>query len=249
MVVTGLVMMDIQAYKKIVDDTDLREYPDYNTGTELLSDFIPYEEITPELKLYLCKLILCRSFYGTYTAWYDDVTWYIRGFFSAYQQDYVKPWLSETIKEVAMMIISEQTFTKGVIGTTFMFGVLEFYAKYKLGFRPLEFDFFDKRKKEYVRQLDPKLKNDLSIKPAFVYLQKTNQAIAGDLNDIDRFTIQRLTGKGIPADRWTPHAIADRINLARNPMLHGETHTFYQTGAYLVMLYILFHLNDERQAK
>lgn len=241
--------MNITDYKKIALERNFNEYSEYNTGTELISVFVNYSDTDADLKLYLAKLILCRSFYGTYTAWFDDVLWFIKGFFSEYQQDHLKPWLSETIREASAMIISEDTFTKGVIGTTFMFGVLEFYAKYKLGFRPLEFNFFDKKKKEYVKQIDPKLKNDLSIKPAFEYLQKTNQPIARDLNDIDSFTIKRLTEREIPSEKWTPHKIAERLNLPRNPMLHGETHTFYEAGPYLVMLYILFYLNDNKKVE
>jgi hypothetical protein len=235
--------MNLDDYKRAVTERHFNEYPDYNTGTELVSIFVNYDEADPELKLYLAKLILCRSFYGTYTAWYDDVKWYIRGLFSEYKHDKIKPWLSETIREAADMILSEEVFIKGIIGTTFMFGVLEYYAKHHLGFRPLEYNFFDKNKKAYVRRYEAN-KQDLAIKSAFEYLQKTQQPIAIALNEIDAFTIKRLTEKNIPSEKFTPHKIADRLNLPRNPMLHGETHSFYQVGTYLVMLYILFYLLD-----
>ena len=238
--------MNIIDYKLLAGQRNFNEYPDYNTGTELVSAFVDYSKIEPDLKLYLAKLILCRSFYGTYTAWYADVEWYIRGFFTEYKNDHIKPHLSETIREASEMILSEHTFTKGIIGTTFMFGVLEFCAKYKLGFRPMEYNFFDKKKKEYVKQYEPK-KFDLAIKGAFEYLQKKNLPISIALNEIDTFTINRLTKKGIPSEKWTPHKIADRLNLPRNPMLHGETHNFYDVGPYLVMLYILFYLVNENE--
>jgi hypothetical protein len=235
--------MNITDYQSVVAERDFNEYPDYNTGTELVSAFVIYEDADQELKLYLAKLILCRSFYGTYTSWFTDVEWFIKGFFAEYQQDGVKPWLSETIREAAMMILSDETFTKGIIGTTFMFGVLEYYAKHHLGFRPLEHNFFDKSKRAYVKQYDPK-KMDLTIKSAFEYLQQTKLPIAQALNEIDAFTIKRLTEKCIPSEKFTPHKIAERLNLPRNPMLHGETHSFYQAGPYLLMLYILFYLTD-----
>jgi len=235
--------MNICDYKRLIAERRFPEYPEFNTGTELLSSFLNYEDADADLKLYLAKLILCRSFYGTYTAWYDDVKWYISGFFAGYQHDHVKPWLSETIREASLMILSDEEFTKGIIGTTFMFGVLEYYAKHHLGFRPMAYNFFDKGKKAYVKLYEPK-KPDLTIRSAFEYLQKTQLPIALALNDIDAFTIKRLTAAGIPSAKWTPHTIAERLNLPRNPMLHGETHSFYQAGPYLVMLYILFHLLD-----
>ncbi|WP_439697417.1 hypothetical protein ACFGVS_03180 [Mucilaginibacter sp. AW1-7] len=237
-------LLNILDYQRLIEDRKFNEYPDYNTGTELISEFIIYQEADPELKCYFAKLILCRSFYGTYTAWLADVQWFIRGFFDEYQQDHIKPWLTVTIREAASQIMADEPFTKGILGTTFMFGVLEYYAKHHLGFRPLEYNFFDKAKKMYVKQYEPK-KPDLTIKSAFEYLQKTNLPISVALNEIDTFTSKKLTDKGIPSENFTPHKVSERLNLPRNPMLHGETHSFYQAGPYLLMLYILFHLHDK----
>jgi hypothetical protein len=162
------------------------------------------------------------------------------------QRDFIKPELSGTIKLAAEMILADEPFTEGIIGTTFMFGIIEFYAKHKLGFRPLEFNFFDKKgKSKYLKMLDLQNKKmDLSIKPAFEQLQKKELPISLALNGIDAFTKARLSPLGINSTGWTVHPIADRINLARNHMLHGEAHSFYSTGAYLLLLYSLFHLYD-----
>jgi hypothetical protein len=217
--------MTIYDYQRLTVERNFNEYPDYNTGTELVSAFVKYDDADAELKQYLLKLILCRSFYGTYTAWYDDVKWHITGFFAEYRQDKIKPWLTGTISEAAAMILSEETFTKGVIGTTFMFGVLEYYAKHHLGFRPMDFNFFDKMKKAYVKQYESK-KQDLFIKSAFEYLQKTKLPVAAALKEIDAFTVKRLIEKNIPSANFTPHTVAERLNLPRNPMLHGERIAF-----------------------
>jgi len=213
-----------------------------------LNKFIKYSDTDIDLKMHLAQLILCRSFYGTYTAWYADVDWFINSFFAHYELDFIKPGLTNAIKEAAGMIISEDVFSKKIIGTTFMFGILEFYAKHKLGFRPLEYNFFDSKKKEYIKQIVPAVnKPDLTIKPAFEYLQKQTLPISKALNEIDNFTADRLSAAGIKSKDWTPHKIADRLSLARNPMLHGELHSFYDKGPYLVMLYILFYLHDLKE--
>jgi hypothetical protein len=243
--------MTVTEYKNIIAENGFEEYPILNDGTGLVSRFMNFSEADIDLKIYLNKLILCRSYYGIYTAWYPDVEWFAKNFFREMKRDFIKPELSETIKFAAGMILADEPFTKGIIGTTFMFGVIEFYAKYKIGFRPLEYNFFDKKgKKEYLKQLDLQNKNmDLSIKPAFEQLQRKELPISLALNEIDAYTISRLSSAGINSENWTVHTIAERLNLARNPMLHGETHSFYSTGAYLLLLYSLFHLYDTKESE
>ena len=241
--------MTVTDYKNIISENGFEEYPIFNDATALVSRFIIYPETDTDLKIYLNKLILCRSYYGTYAAWYPDVEWFARNFYSEMQRDFLKPELSQTIKFAAEMILADEPFTKGIIGTTFMFGVIEFYAKYKLGFRPMKYDFFDKKgKSEYLQQLDVQnKKTDLSIKPVFEQLRQKNLPISIALNEIDAFTKSRLSSAGIDSKEWTVHSIAERLNLARNPMLHGETHSFYSTGTYLLLLYSLFHLYDIKE--
>ena len=240
--------MNLKDYKDLVTEVDFKEYPWlFIHDKDYLSQIINYDETDIELKIYLSQLILSRSFFGTYTSWYLDVEWFINSFFKDFKIDFVKPALTETIREAAGMIMSEESFTKKIIGTTFMFGIIEFYAKHKLGFRPLDFNFFDARKKEYIKQFNPTFdtkKRDLTIKPAFEYLQKQNLPLSISLNEIDAFTIQRLSEEGIESEGWTVHKIADRLALVRNPIVHGELHSFYDKGPYLLMLYTLFYLHD-----
>jgi hypothetical protein len=129
--------MTVTDYRNIISENGFEEYPILNDGTALVSRFINFAEADIDLKIYLNKLILCRSYYGTYTAWYPDVEWFAQNFFREMQRDFIKPELSETIKFAAGMILADEPFTKGIIGTNFMFGVIEFYAKHKLGFRPM----------------------------------------------------------------------------------------------------------------
>lgn len=167
--------MNFSEYKALIAQNGFEEYPYLNDGNKLLSKFIVYGDLDPELKCYICQLILCRSYYGTYTAWFNDVEWFIENFFQEFQQDYIKPHLTETIRYASHLILKGDIFTEGTIGATFMFGVLEFYTKHKLGCRPSSYDFFDtKSKKEYIQQLEVEHKNrDLSIKSAFEQLQLT----------------------------------------------------------------------------
>lgn len=241
--------MTVADYKNIISENGFEEHPILNDGTALLSRFLNFSQTDIDLKIYLNKLILCRSYYGTYTAWYPDVEWFAKYFFLELQRDFIKPELSDTIKVAAEMILADEPFTKGIIGTTFMFGVIEFYAKYKLGFRPLEYNFFDKKgKKEYLKQLDLQNKNiDLTIKSAFEQLQLKELPISIALNEIDAYTKSRLSSAGIDSENWTVYSIGERLNLPRNPMLHGEVHSFYSIGGYLLLLYSLFHLHDKKE--
>lgn len=244
----AVLPMTIEAYKNIIAENGFNEHPSLNNGKHLLCRFLRYEDADTDLLIYLNVLILCRSYYGTYTAYYDDVKWFQEGFYQSQQPDFLKPHLTETIASAANMILNGNDFTEGIIGTTFMFGVLEYYAKAKLGFRPLDYDFFDKKgKKQYVQKLPVRNKNlDLSIDTAFEQLKSANLPVSLALDEIDEFTTTGLMGASLHPHRWIVYRISERLSLARNPMLHGESHSFYSIGSYMLMLYSLLHLYDRK---
>jgi hypothetical protein len=218
------------------------------SGTEVsLNEFIDFGKADLDLKIYLNKLIFNRCFYGTGYVLPADLEWFVQGFFQSFERDLLKPELTSAINLAVEMIFSEDTWGKCILGTTFMFGVIEFYAKYKLGFRPNLFDFFDKDKKSYIQQLGID-KQDLSISSAIDVLKTKALPISAALNEIDHYRATRLTQAGIEADkRWTRYKISERVGLARNTMLHGERHGFYDMGHYLSLLYTLFYLCDLKE--
>lgn len=134
------------------------------------------------------------------------------------------------------MIISGHTFTKVIIGMTFMLGVLEFYIKYRLGWRPEQYDSFDEQYHNKYRQL--------SLGHALSRLKKTSCCLAKDLNEIDRHNIDSLKSADIKEQRHIKARIADRLTWVRNTMLHGEAHNFYDKAKYIALIYILFHLHS-----
>ena len=242
-------MVTVSDYKNYIKNNGFQEHPLYNDGTSLVSSFINFDESDLDLKIYINKLILCRSFYGTYISWYSDVKWFIENFFTKLVTDLPKPYLTETIRSAAKMINSDDPFKQGIISTTFLFTVIEFYAKYKLGFKPMEYNFFDyEGKRQYLKNLDVTNKKiDLSIKKSFILLQKKHFLISTCLNEIDEYTTARLSAAGIPSKKWTVHTIAERIDLARNAMIHGEIHSFFGMGEYLLLIYSLLHLCDLKE--
>jgi hypothetical protein len=82
---------------------------------------------------------------------------------------------------------------------------------------------------------------------AFEFLQQKNFPISHSLNDIDKHWVQRLEDVCIEESNLVKSKIADRLSFARNFMLHGEQHFFYDAGQYLIMLYILFHLHEQQE--
>lgn len=240
--------MTIEDYKRIINENKFEEYPYVITGDEQsLSEFINYNETDIDLKIYLCKLIICRCFPttgGIY--WGDNSTWFITNFLETYKVDILKPYMTDTIKEAIEMILSKDVFNKGIIGTTFMFGIVEFYVKYELGFRPDEFNFFDKEKKKYFKDFLKKNKiksNELGMALAFEMLQTKQLPISNSLNEIDNHNIKRIEIRGIKKGGWILPQIKDKLSLYRNTMLHGEKHSFYAIGQYSIMLFMLFHLH------
>jgi hypothetical protein len=245
---TEIKKITIVDFKELIKEKEFEEYPYTISGKETpLSELINYNDTSLELKIYLCKLVIKRCFSPTGGIfWPMDTEWFINNFFVSYESDKLKSWLTATIREAVEMILSEDTFTKGIIGTTFMFGIVEFYAKYELGFRPFEYDFFDDKKKDYFRNITNKKgtkHREISIGTAISLLQEKHIAIANSLNEIDEHNIARLKEFEIEEHRYVFAKISDRLNLARNTMLHGENHSFYDKGELLVMLYILFDLH------
>lgn len=225
----------VAEFRSLTKKSRFIEYPYVITGDELdVAAMVDYENADLGLRIYLARLVLCRNFSacGGYEVLTDHY-WLIRSFLSDYNQDTIKPWLTPTIREAIECWISEAVFTRNLLGTTFLFGVLEFHAKYLLGWRPAEADFFDKEANGQFREM--------FLPGALIRLKKSSHPLAVDLNAIDEHSTTRLKERGINEVRWVKAKISDGLGLIRNTMLHGEEHSFYGVGRYLAVLYILFH--------
>lgn len=230
--------MTLKEYHESKTKYGYREVLTYIVGSEpKLSSFLKYEELDIELKTHLSKVIICRHFSPTGgIALPADIDWFINGFIQEFEGDLVKPWISSAIKESIEMILSGDTFSKQIIAMTFMFGVLEFHAKYRLGYRPESHDFFDDLYHSVYRKM--------FIGQAINKLKKIKTRLAIDLNQIDKYSIASLKEAGIQEKRHVKARMADRLTFARNTMVHGESHNFYDKGMYLVMIYALFHFHS-----
>lgn len=228
--------MNIAAYHKTISETGFVEFPDSLSGdTMLVEKVIDYKSCDLELKTYLAEMILKRCFTPTHNCLDNDIDWFINGFQKDFQADLVEPWRTATIKKAIEMIMSDNIFTHGTIATTYMFGVIEFYAKCLLGWRSNGSDFFDV---EYHKKF-----REMHIHTAIHKLKKIKSPLADSLNRIDRYNIELLKERGIDETRFVKARIGERLLLARNTMLHGEKHNFFDISHYLVMLYALFHLH------
>lgn len=230
--------MTIDEYRIRVKETRFEELPFIMDGKEpQLKSFVDFNKADIDLKIYLAQLILCRCFSPTGGIVFPhDSYWFISESFKSYDNDLIRSWTTPTIRKAAEYIMTGDHFTDRVMGTTYMFGIVEFYAKYQLGWRPNNFDFFDKQNQNPFRKM--------SIGDSIARLRKTRCDLAKTLNAIDTCNINRLKEAGIKEGRFTIAQMADRISLARNAMLHGETHGFSEMGQYLIILYFIFHLHD-----
>ncbi|MCW3124557.1 MAG: hypothetical protein JWO03_215 [Bacteroidetes bacterium] len=233
--------MNIQDYEAKIKELKFQEFPFFITGAERqLGSFIEFEKTDLDLKLRLAKVVICRCFSptgGIY--WPADVDWFITNANTGFERDFNKPWITSTIKRAFEMIMSVDDMTDGVIATTFMFGVIEFYAKTKLGWESYKRDFFDDNYNAPFREM--------YIGSAIQRVKKTKCDLARSLNEIDKHNERRLKDSGIAEERFTKAKIADRLTLARNTMAHGENHSFYDKGKYLMMLYFLFYYHDLKE--
>lgn len=225
-------------YNAKIESMKFVEFPYMISGGEQkLEEILNFSEADLRLKIHVAEVILCRCYPSTGGIVFPaDSKWFITSFLHYYKNDIPKPWLTPAIRGAMEMILSGDPFVKGIIGTTFMFGVIEFYAKHFLGYRPMEMDFFDKDGHSKFR--------DMFIGDTINKLKRTNTEIAKSLNCIDKHNIKRLKEVGIEEERWIKAKVSDRLSLARNTMLHDENHSFYDKGEYLIMIYILFYLHD-----
>lgn len=233
--------MTIKEYKSRAREFGFEEYPYVIAENEpSLKSLVEFDKADIDLKIYLTKLILCRNFSpaGGYEVFSDHI-WLLEKFSMEFQQDLIKPWISNSIKEAFEMILNGDTFTKNIIATTFMFGVVEYYAKFLLGWKTGEDDFFDKDFHKKYREL--------SIGHAINRLKKQNTSLAKDLSEIDKYAIGRLKELNIKEESWVIATISDRLTIARNTMLHGENHSFHSIGKYLLSIYMLLHLHEVKK--
>jgi hypothetical protein len=229
--------MTLDEYHKIIAINGFEETPwVLRPSMVMMESFIIYAETEIDLKIHLAKVVLCRNFSATGNGEVlTDHEWFIRQFLSSYENDLVKRWVTKPIRDAMNMILSGDTFSKGILGTTFMFGIVEFYIKYFLGWDPFGKSFFD----EYHQPF-----RSMTISQAVNKLKKTETYIAKSLNEIDNQNLKRLKERDIKIKGWVTPRISERLSTARNPMLHGEHHGFYDMGKYLCMIYILLYLHD-----
>ena len=230
--------MNVVEYKLCADKTGFVEYPLFITGFEKpLKSFVDFEKTELDLKIYLAKLIICRCFLptgGIY--WPNEPIWFISNAVSTFSTDTNRPWNNVAINSAIRMILKEDNSREDIIGTVFMFGIVEFYSKTLLGWNPDSFDFFDSVNQNKYR--------DMYIGNSINKLKKNQTDLAISLNEIDKHNLNFLKETGIKEQRYTKAKIADRLSLARNPMVHGEAYRFYDKGMYLAMLYLLFYYHD-----
>lgn len=232
--------MTLAEYHETKEKAGYREHLDYIVGSETsLRSFVIYEFADLDLKIHLAKVILQRHFPSTGgTVLPQDVEWFIDAFLKEFKTDLIKPWISKAVKRSIRMVNSKDTFSRVIIGTTFLFGVLEFHAKYRLGWRPEQHDVFDTAYHDKYRSMH--------LRDAINKVKKIDCDLARDLNAIDKYNVEGLKEAGITEQRFTIPRIGDRLTFARNQMLHGETHAFYSAGQYMSLIYILFHLHSTK---
>lgn len=225
-------------YEEIIQEIGFEEVPLISLPNEVkLPDFLIYEELDLDLKIHLVEILIVRSFPAVPMVYMPiNIEWMVRGFLSEYKFHPVKHWETENIIEAIEMIMSDSS-SRVHIGTVFLFTIIEFYGKQKLGYNPSEYDFFDKRKKHFT---------DMTINQVFIKLMKSNTLIARSLNRIDKLSKKISSELGIQKDRFNQITIVDRMTFYRNIMLHGEAY-FSHKGKYLVAMYMLFYLNDLKE--
>jgi hypothetical protein len=244
--------VNVSDYKKFAIEYGYDEDEIFTGHPEsYLKDFILFQNADIDLKIYLGELIVYRHFMSAGAIILpNDLEWFITEFFSQFEGDFFEPWRTESILAAKDMIMSRDIFGKSTVGTVFMFAIIEFCAKYKLGFRPHKYDYFDSERYSYIKNTFPSKKTkQLYIRDAIDLLEKQHYLISKSLERINRKVITQMEDLNIAEKRFTRHKISDRLSIARNLMMHGELFSFFDKGMYMLMIYILFQLNEQKETQ
>lgn len=234
--------MTIRDYRKKAAELNFEEVPIALSGEEpSLYSFVDLDAADTTLKLHLCELLFLRNFPATGgIVLIAEPEWFIRYFFENYKGDVRSPFRSESIKSAAKAILNREDHNLAIFGTCYMYGIIEFYCKRILGWEPDRYNFHDNAAHVKYRSM--------TLNEAFIKLKRGNTNLARSLNRIDKKVVELYQKLKIPEGGWIRYRMVDRLILARNTMLHGEGNYFSNKGHYMLLIYILFWLHEDKES-
>jgi hypothetical protein len=232
--------MTLTEYEIARDKIGFEEYPDFIFADMIaLQSFIPFEKADIDLRIHLTEVLICRSFPvsgGIYMPY--DVEWFIQRFLEDYTADNIIPWRVQSIKVAVDLITSDDTFGKLLVGTTYMYGIIEYYSKCFLG--------YNFQVEHLNGNIEEKYKS-MSLSQAINRLRKMNHPVARSINRIDNYHSQRLKEREMYEHYKDNFRLENRLSTVRNKLLHGWNSNDYAEGELLVLLYMLFHFHWQKQ--
>lgn len=233
-------MITLDDYRSVAQEYGYSEELTYVAANlPELGKFLDFNMLTLDVKVHLAKVVICRHFEATGgVVLTDDVNWFIDGMRGEFREHLIQPWLTSAVDTAFKLIINHDNLGEVVVGTTFMFGVVEHYAKYRLGYRA--------EGPTSSTRADIERFRTMTIESAFGRLRKQTYPIALDISFIDKYHISDLKEAGIKESDRVHARMERRLAIARNSMVHGESHNHYHMGLYTMMIYALFHYHGLR---
>ncbi len=228
--------LTLENYHVKIKYMDFKEYPETIDGIndQYFKDLLNPEELGLDVRVHITTTLICRCVGingGIYLP--AGVDWWITEFQRIHLSNIADITRSDAIIAAIRHIQSEDSFGKCIIGTAFMYTVMEFYSKYFLGFDPL-FDRFDNNLEKIGKY------QEVQFSEAIIKLKKQNLAISRELCKIDKFFKQKADIMGLDLQLHNNSYLADRISKNRNQILHGQNVFLHSEGSLLVLLYILY---------
>lgn len=228
-------MLLIENYRKKIKEFNFEEFPQIiGHKMVMLKNFLEFDKLSLEVKIHLTSLLIRRSV-GVNNGIYlpEDVNWLISHFIGEYKEDLSDPSKHDAHKRAIELVTSEETFSDCIIGTTYMYTVIEYYLKYKLGYK-----IFPKSDEELFQ--NQKIREN-SIGSAYLKVKKSRFRISNELNIIDKHFKERAKEMGYEREELQNIQIQGRLNQNRNMFLHGHYQYYHAEGTLLVLLFILLH--------
>ena len=244
MAISDEITFTLNDYQIKIKEIGFEEYPTiiYGAGDQYLKDFLEYNKLDLDVRIYLTRLLICRCCgidSGIYLP--ADVDWWVENFEEFHFANVADFTRTEAIKEAIRQIQSDDRFGKCIVGTTFMYTIIEFYTKFNLGLNP----FIDMWEKD---QTNIEKYRNISFSDAIRKLRKRNKVISKEICQIDAFFKEKAAALSYEPEPFKESYIHYRLTYYRNKWLHGENQFMVSEGTFLVLLYILFsycHIKDD----
>lgn len=224
-------MITIEDYEALKAKHNFEEYPDIIAHPmTALNDFLVFKELSLDVKIHLCSMLVRRTIglQGEVNMPYD-AKWLMQHFMEEYELDATEFWKTDAYLK-GLKLVQEEEMGSRIVGTTYLYTMIEAYLKHKLGYRFLEDD--SETNKRLIK---------IGIGDAYIKVKKGNNRVSREFHLIDQYFKEQAVHLRVIQEDMNYVKLEGRLKLLRNLNLHGRNQFMVGEGILLSLLFALLH--------